>query len=190
MTTVGDLMDDFQERQDGGLTPGGSCRQAPEPKPPAAVSHHIDTSDGTWREVSPNEWASNTDRDSLRVVGTGGGLRHWLRDAVPPLPTEQYTVIKALWEPAGEYRMILDGESWYFVGTDDRLMPETLAAKIRGWEPLSEPRAVSLERMVERDMQVRKATAKTVLDRVDYHQHGRTDATQAVRAEFEMGKSD
>lgn len=127
-----------------------------------------------WRELADDEVPNPWLREIVAWYADGQNIkRRWVSEVpVPPLPTVPYTVIRVTWHQADvPYELILRDEDrgWYFVGTEDHLQPETLAAKITGFEIVSEPRAV---------------TAKAVLDFVDLTDGLSGGTYRAAAAEF------
>jgi hypothetical protein len=89
-------------------------------------------------------------------------------EPVPPLPTEQNTVIEVTWRddlPLLVNRLVLMGE-WRLVGSQRVFETNDLASRITDWKPLSVPMSTVGEVTIVAREQARKETARAVLDRV------------------------
>ena len=151
------------------------------------MSDHIDTSDGTWREV-PADTPAEAGRDRLVFDGVDR-TRIWVKEEpVPPLPTEPDTLISVYWlhhtARPRRGRLVFNGAAWCAVAPGmGAYMPRELAEIITGFEVLAEPLP---HRWLTHEEEVRRETAKAVLDRIAEEPWAREVDLSKRRREFKV----
>ena len=112
------------------------------------MSDHIDTRDGTWREVPPESHNLIGVRDALARFEPGKPGRWWVKEEpMPPLPTEARTSIKVTYtlvqqdyrERTREDWVLLDNGLAWMSDACEFTTADDLQACITGFEVLAVP---------------------------------------------------
>ncbi len=120
-----------------------------------------------WREATVDD-VNRSKTDALIFDGLAR-KRYWVREEpVPPLPTENDTTILAAFRLGDFTRLHLVDGYWHTViaPKEQTWTPDSLAKSITGFEVLAMPPARVHELPMRTDEQIRRETAKAVLDRV------------------------
>lgn len=151
-----------------------------------------------WREVDRDDWYNASQETLALEKGKHDpAAKYWVHEQpVPPLPTEPYTVIRVTWDPGheGDWPSVLalgvDREwAWSTVGGTGFIDVHDLPKWITGFEVLAAPRHIFDVDCIGRLEQVKRDTARTVLDRLPtvWAHNGDVYDTRAVLArEFEV----
>lgn len=154
------------------------------------MSDYIDTREPGWRRTTPGEekWPNAIERIEYFRDGREIG---WVREEpVPPLPSQPWTLIWVVWrdrvmDAAPRALYLNPALDWY--DGNQSYTPGVLSRSITSFEVLAWPadrHDAEFER--QRDLMLKRTTAKAVLDRIASEPWARETDLQKWRDEFEV----